>query len=380
VLKALEGAGTKPSRLRGAPFGIALAIRKIMLSIILIAFISLISLLVLHELGHFIMAKKFGVEVQEFGIGYPPRLIGKKIKDTIYSLNLLPFGAFIKIDEKELKQKPIWQRAIILIAGIVSFWIISIILISIILSAGAPIQVLDEENEGLINPKVQIIAVAPDSPANIAGLEIGDIISGLRISDYELQVDKVGQVQEFADKYKGQEIILNIERGQDVLEVKLAPRVLPPSGQGAMGVGLARIAIKKYSFLQAIPRAVLSTFRMTWQIVLGFFEMFKNLILRKPIQAELVGPIGIFDIFVQAGNLGAVYFLQTLVLISLHIAVVNALPIPAADGGRLLFLGIEKIRKKPLSEKIEQRINIVFFVLLIMLMILVTIKDISRIF
>ena len=351
-----------------------------MLSIILIAFISLISLLVLHEFGHFIMAKKFGVEVQEFGIGYPPRIIGKKIKQTIYSLNLLPFGAFVKIDEKKLREKPIWQRAIVLIAGIVSFWIISIILISIIFSAGAPIQVLDKENQGLINPKVQIISIAPDSPANIAGLETGDVISELRISDYKLQIDKVGQVQEFANQYKGQEIILSIEREQDILKVNLIPRISVPSGQGAMGVGLARIAIKKYSLLQAIPRAVLTTFRMTWQIVLGFLEMFKRLVLGKPIQAELVGPIGIFDIFVQAGNLGAIYFLQTLVLISLHIAVINALPIPVTDGGRLLFLGIEKIRKKPLNEKIEQRINIVFFALLIVLMVWVTIKDIGRIF
>lgn len=353
-----------------------------MLSIIFIAFISLISLLVLHEFGHFIMAKKFGVEVQEFGIGYPPRIIGKKFKDTIYSLNLLPFGAFVKIDEKKLNQKPIWQRAIVLIAGIVSFWLISIILISIIFSAGAPIQVLDEENQGIINPKVQIITIVPDSPAKQAGLQAGDIITELRITDYALRITKVSQVQDFTEQHKGKEITLTIKRQTEkhALKVNLTPRISVPSGQGPMGVGLARIAIKKYSLLQAIPNAVLTTFRMTWQIVLGFLEMFKNLVLRKPIQAELVGPIGIFDIFVQAGNLGVIYFLQTLVLISLHIAVINALPIPVTDGGRLLFLGIEKIRKKPLDEKTEQKINTVFFALLIALMVFVTIKDIGRIF
>ena len=152
-----------------------------MISIILIAFVSLIGLLILHEGGHFIAAKRFGVEVEEFGVGYPPRLFGKKIGETLYSLNLLPLGAFVRIPEKKLREKPIWQRAVILMAGIVSFWVICAILITIIFWIGSPFQISDEEEGNLINPRVQIVTVSSGSPAEEAGLEIGDVIEKLKV-------------------------------------------------------------------------------------------------------------------------------------------------------------------------------------------------------
>ncbi|MBL7156146.1 MAG: site-2 protease family protein [Candidatus Pacebacteria bacterium] len=350
-----------------------------MLPIILIAFISLIILLTLHEFSHFIMAKKFGVEVQEFGIGYPPKLIGKKFKDTIYSLNLIPFGAFIKVNEKDLKNKPIWQRGVIISAGIVSFWIISAVIISLIFYIGAPAQVLDEEIN-LKDPKVQIVSVVPDSPAGQVNLQIGDTIQKLEINDQELIINKIGQVQTFTEQNKGKEVVLTIMRGNEVLEINIIPRVSPPQGQGSLGIGLARTAIKKYSFFQAIWQGILTTINLTWQIILGLYQIFKNLILRKPSGAEIMGPVGIMDIFVKAGSLGFIYFLQTIALISLNVAVINALPIPVVDGGRLAFLALEKIRKKPLSDQTEQKINAVFFLLLILMMVFVTAKDIGRLF
>jgi len=349
-----------------------------MISIILIAFVSLIGLLILHEGGHFIAAKRFGVEVEEFGVGYPPRLFGKKIGETIYSLNLLPLGAFVRIPEKKLRDKPIWQRAVILIAGIVSFWVICAILITIIFWIGSPFQISDEEEGNLINPRVQIVTVSSGSPAEEAGLEIGDVIEKLKVKSEKLKVNKVGQVQEFTKEHKGEEIVLTIKRGKEELDVNLVPRVSPPEGQGPMGVGLARVATKKYPLTGAVLQGVLTTLTLTWQIVLGLVNIIKRAVLRKPFEAKLVGVVGILDIFVKAGVLGPIYFLQTLALISLHLAVANALPIPVADGGRLLFLAIEKIRKKPLNEKIEQRINAFFFALLLFLMIWITIRDIGR--
>jgi len=351
-----------------------------MVFIIFIAFVSLMGLLVLHEFGHFITAKKLGIPVEEFGVGYPPRLFGKKIGGTLYSINLLPFGAFVKIPDKELREKPGPQRALVLFAGILSFWIIAAILITLIFCLGAPFEITDQESGNLINPKVQIAQVLSNSPAFSAGFKIGDVILAAKTQDSQTKnINKVGEFQEFVAENLGKEIVLTISRGKQILEIKTVPRISPPEGQGALGVGLMRVAIKRYSFFPAIFQGVSTTFKLTYQIILGFAEVIKNIFAKKPTGAELMGPVGIMDIFVRAGNLGLVYFLQTLALISLHVAIVNALPVPSFDGGMLFFLAIEKISKKDLNKKVEEGINTAFLLLLIALMFLVTIKDISKI-
>ncbi|GAG97536.1 unnamed protein product, partial [marine sediment metagenome] len=151
------------------------------------------------------MAKKFGVRVEEFGLGFPPRLFGKKFGETLYSINLLPFGGFVKIygqeesvdNPRSFSTKPIYQRALIVLGGVISFWIIAAILLSIVMAIGVPTMIEDEENHNLINPKVQITAIVPDSPAEKAELKIGDVIRKLKFQDEQLRIDKVGQVQEF---------------------------------------------------------------------------------------------------------------------------------------------------------------------------------------
>src|SRR4030042_5794700 len=147
----------------------------------LISFFSLIALVTLHEFGHFIVAKRFGVKVEEFGVGYPPRIFGKKIGETIYSLNLLPFGAFVKITGEEgeksadsnqnFNDKPIWQRSLIVLGGVVSFWIIAVVLLSFVFSSGISQVISDDEEEGFSNPRIQVLGVAPASPAQLAGIE-----------------------------------------------------------------------------------------------------------------------------------------------------------------------------------------------------------------
>jgi regulator of sigma E protease len=357
---------------------------------ILIALFSLMGLLVLHELGHFIVAKKCGVKVEEFGIGYPPRIIGKKFGETIYSLNLIPFGAFVKIygeeggveDYRSFIDRPMYQRILIVLCGVISFWIISAILLSILFSLGIPTPVTDEA-ANVVKPKVQIAEIAKGSPAEQAGLEPLDIVRGISYQDNYLRSDKVKEIASFINEYKGKEITLTIQRWEETLEISLVPRISPPAGEGAMGVALTRTALVPFPWYEAPFRGIMATGSVTWSALQGIAGMFGNVIQEGelPPGASLMGPLGIFDFLKHAWQLGLNYFLYFVALISVFLAIFNLLPIPALDGGKLLFLIIELVRGKPVPQKVEQNITAFFFILLITLMIFVTIKfDIPRVF
>lgn len=365
-----------------------------MILTIIIVFISLIVLLVLHEFGHFIIAKRFGVAVEEFGIGYPPRLFGKKIGETIYSLNLLPFGAFVRIrgeegegdttleDYRSFTGKSFWQRVLIILGGVLSFWIIAAILLSIVMGLGVPTIIGDEVNHNLVNPRVQIVAVAPGSPAETAGIKVGDTITSfnLKNKNEKLKIDKVKEVQELTEKYQGEEIILTIERGKEVFDVFLIPRVSPPEGEGAMGVALVRTSIVSHPWWKAPLKGIQASVQLTGTIVVRLAQTFWNLLQGHgfPPGAQLMGPVGLGSLMSQVAQMGVNYYLQFIAVISLYLAVFNILPIPALDGGKLLFLTIEKIKGSPVNQKIEQKVTAFFFTLLIALMVWVTIQDIQR--
>jgi len=158
------------------------------------------------------------------------------------------------------------------------------------------------------------------------------------------------------------------------------PRSSPPSGEGPMGVALIRTTIKSYPWYLSPWQGIIATVNMTGTVIDGYGQAIKNIILGKPSGVELTGPVGIFHLFTQVSKLGVSYFLQFVGMIAIYIAIFNILPIPAVDGGKLLFLGIEAARKRPIPPKIEERITAVFFMALILLMVLVTIKDVARLF
>ncbi len=362
---------------------------------ILITFFSIISLLVLHEFGHFIVAKKFGVKVDEFGIGYPPRLFGKKIGETLYSVNLLPFGAFVKIpgeggeksnleDYRVFTGKPVWQRFLIIVGGVVSFWLVAAILLSIVFSMGTSQAISDEETGNLVNAKVQILAVYPNTPAEEAGIKAGDSIKQFSFAGdgTQFSIEKVKEIQELTEKYKGQEVILTIQRGEKIFDVSLIPRESPPKDEGPMGITLIRTAEKSYSWWLSPVKGVEATINLTAAVIMGWGNIIGNLIQGEglPKGVQLLGPIGIGAVVYQAAQVGINYFLQFIAMIAVYLAIFNILPIPALDGGKLVFLVIEKVKGSPVNQKIEQNITAAFFTLLILLMIWVTIQDITRLF
>ena len=348
---------------------------------ILIILFCLISLMVLHELGHFLMAKKFGVDVEEFGVGYPPRIFGKRFRGTIYSLNLIPFGAFVRIkgeeenieDSKSFSQKPIWQRSLIIFGGVGFFWIIAIVILtSVAFFWGIPTSVPDNW-EGTQNTEVMITQTIDNFPAQLAGIEMGDKI---------VNFDKMDKFQKFIKENKEKEITLNIKRGEEIFDIYLTPIVSDLNeNEGVIGVALARVANIKYPWYEAPIQGVFITAKQTIAIPIMFGTIFKNAIQGEKTQGvKFVGPIGIGKIMTDALDQGLVNFLMFLSMISIWLAVFNILPIPALDGGKLLFLAIEKIKGKAVNPKTEQKITLIFFGLLLGLMLFVTIKDIIGLF
>jgi len=362
-----------------------------MILTVFIVFFVIIFLLVCHELGHFLLAKKFGVEVEEFGVGYPPRIFGKKIGETVYSLNLLPFGAFVKIkgeegkasveDSRSFAQKSFWQKIAIIGGGVISFWIIAFLILTFVAFAfGLPTAVSDEAKvKGAV---VEIVQVAKNSPAYESGVKIGDKIVGMKSKNEKIgKIDKVKLVQQFVKNHKGEEIILILERNKKIREVSLVPRVSPPKGEGPMGVALARVVFQKYSWWQAPWKGLTITVNQTIQIPLILGRVLKKKILGEKVEGlQVVGPIGIGQMMTQALEIGLANFLVMVGMIAIWLALFNILPIPALDGGKILFLVIGKIRKKPISYVVEQKITTFFFALLVILMIFVTFRDLSRIF
>jgi regulator of sigma E protease len=346
----------------------------------LLVFFSLFFLIILHEFSHFLAAKKSGVFVEEFGIGYPPKIFGRKIGDTLYSINLLPFGAFVRVEgeigEGSFSRQPLSKRIIIVLAGVISFWIISSLIFIFLFKIGMPVAISDEEFSS--TAKIQIVEVAKNSPAQIARLKPGDVIEKIKIQEKEYKIEKVKELQDLTQRHKGEKVILTIERGKEIFEVEITPRINPPGGEGPMGIVLARMDIKKYSLLKSIFEGIKMTGELTFAIIKGYFLAIENAIRGISPQMELTGPVGIFNIMYQTSKLGIIYFLNLLATISIYLAIFNILPIPALDGGKLLFLAIEGIRKKAVSPETEKKVTAFFFGILVILAILVTIKDIKQ--
>ncbi|MBD3238752.1 MAG: RIP metalloprotease RseP [Candidatus Moranbacteria bacterium] len=386
----------------------------------ILAFIIILGLLVfVHELGHFLMARFFGVKAQEFGFGFPPRIFGfvynqkkqkweiikgsreVKRKNTIYSLNWIPIGGFVKIlgedgenklkldlkksqdrefsrKSKNFSHKPVYQRIIILAAGVIMNFFAAALILFIGFVTGLPEAVTDD-NDKLKNPKIQITEIAPDSPAENMGLQIGDEINKIYTSSgQEFQSTGLAENIAFLKKNAGAEITLEVKRGDDIYRYKGVPRKDPPADQGSLGVALVKTAIKSYPFFQAIPMSLSHTYNLTKQMLDGFGQILGDLIFRgdAKLAQNVAGPIGIVVLTNRMTEMGFAYLVQFTAFLSINLAIINILPFPALDGGRILFLLIEFIKGKPVSSNLEGKFHLTGMLLLLLLMFVVTVKDI----
>lgn len=381
-----------------------------------VVFIIVLGVLVFaHELGHFFVARRSGVEVEEFGFGFPPRIFGfyrnkkkegkfvwgsreideireaRKIGEetTVYSVNWIPLGGFVKItgEDGDKKSNPNsfaaktpWTRIRILAAGVIMNFILAAALFSLAFFIGVP-QVIDAGAGGKTkDQKIQVMEVAKSSPAETMGIKMGDELVGGKdsVSGEIIKFQNLEEVQNFINERKGQEIKLEIKRGSEPLELTGTPRTDSPNGEGALGISYVETAQVSYPWYRAIYEGVTYAFRVAWLIISTFAMIIWRLIVRQPAGLDVSGPVGIAVLTGQVAKLGFVYILQFTAMLSINLAIINAFPIPALDGGRILFILIEKIKGSPVSQRFEQRAHNIGFALLITLMIFVTARDLVR--
>lgn len=362
---------------------------------ILIFVIILAVLILVHELGHFLAAKKSEVRVDEFGIGFPPRLLTLfKWRETKFSLNAIPFGGFVKIfgenpseedadlssAEKSIhfthKSKPI--QAFILSAGILFNIIFAWFLISLGFVYGLP---MPQEDGGrpVENARLIVTSVIEDSPAAEAGLKTGDAILGIETSERSLSEINPELVSLFINESKGP-VLLTIDRGGEIENKEVTPTSGVVEDKQAIGISMATIGTLKLPIHLAFWEAAKMTLTLLWAIAVGILLFLGQAITGQADFSQVAGPVGIVGLVGDATKLGFIYLIQFTAFISLNLAVINLFPFPALDGGRLLFVLIESIKGSAINPKIANTLNAVGFILLLLLMVVITISDISKFF
>ena len=372
----------------------------------IILFILILSVLVfVHELGHFLAARRFGAKADEFGLGFPPRIVGwyksssGKWKtvfgntevtdaiDTVYTINSIPLGGFVKIkgedgegksDSSSFANKPIWQRSIILSAGVVMNVILAAIIISFNLLIGAvqPIEGVPLDGAIVRDRHIAVSSVTGDSPAAKAGVQPGDRI----ISVDNNEISSTDFLQNYVGEKTGQVVTYTFARDTETITKEITPVTIKETSRGGIGITISENAFVRFPWHLAIYEGVKTTGFYLWLIITGFVELLTKLVTGGGVSADIAGPVGIAVLTGQVAEMGFQYVLQFAALLSLNLAVINILPFPALDGGRILFLIIEKIKGRPAKQETEALIHNIGFMLLIGLIILVTFKDIKNLF
>ncbi len=360
----------------------------------IIVFILILSILVfVHEFGHFTVARLFGVHVEEFGFGLPPMLIGKKIHGTLYSLNLLPIGGFVKlagedaedidrekhgVKSKEARSRYFWakskkERILILLAGVTMNFILAIGITGFLLS------------RGIIEPtdRVRVEKVMSQSPAESAGLAVGDVVKEIQVTvngkKEIIRPTKPGMIVGTVNAHKGETIVVTIDRKGVVMVISLIPRINPPEGQGALGVQLNNYERHVYPWREIPWKSVEVTFKRAYQMLYSIGDMLVRLVTGQTVKSEEVsGPVGIAKVVGDSMKYGWEAVLEIVSILSLNLAILNILPFPALDGGRILFVVLEKLGKKT-RPAVERMIHQIGMMLLLGLLLLITVSDILRI-
>lgn len=370
---------------------------------IFIFIVTILLLVVIHELGHYFAAKKFNIKVLEFGFGLPPRAWGKKIGETIWSLNWLPFGGFVRLlgedetdkdvlkDKRSFASQNVWKRIWVVVAGVAMNLLLAWILFYIVIAIQnfqVKLPLLSEYKFAFVEQTqesaILVGKISSGSPAEQSGLKSNDRIfsfNGQKIVNIDYLIQ---QIKDNA----GKEVTLTISdvQGTSFRDVKVVPRENPPPNEGALGVSLGGFEFANLEFKSPVQKMFAGPIH-SWNIASYSYTILADTIsysLAKkdftPVSQSVAGPIGITNIVkeILATKNPVLPYLDFVAALSLNLAIVNILPFPGLDGGRLLFLMIEAITKKRVHETVEKYIHAVGLAILISLIVLVTISDIRK--
>jgi regulator of sigma E protease len=380
---------------------------------IILGLLILVLLVVVHELGHAIVARRNGVVVEEFGIGFPPKAWAKKIKSSflgknvLLSVNWLPLGGFVRLQgEHDAADKKgdygaatYWQKTRILLAGVIMNWLVAVVLLTMLALSGLP-KILPDQfyipaDANIVAQPLQIVQVSPDSPAEKAGLKQGDTL--LRLNGMDLPSSEA--LSSFTEDKKGETVEIIYERDSVEYTTKVNLRDNNDNKEGYLGVGSGQREEIQATWSAPIV-GVGTTIQFTWVTLAGvgqvLYDTASGFVQSLSFSADtreaggkqletvsqsVAGPVGILGvIFPQAQQAGLKQLTFLTAIISLSLAVMNTLPIPALDGGRWFTMTVYKLRKKKLTKEREEKIQTIGFMVLIGLILLVTFADVGKFF
>jgi len=352
----------------------------------------IVALIVVHEFGHFVAAKLSGMRVDEFGLGYPPRAVTLAKKGgTAYTLNWIPFGGFVKIygedghigtpDPRAFTSKNRFAQAFVLVAGVTMNVLFAYVLITGALIAGTPRALDASEIAGAKNIELAVSRVLPDSPAALAGLQPGDSIMSAVTTQGAWQATDPESFTSFVSNGEGFPIKLSLKRGGADVSATAKPIkgiISSNVDRYALGVEVATIGTVPLSLGEAVTQGASLTWGVTKLTAVGLAQFFYSIFTFSANLSQVSGPVGIAGVVGTASSQGFGDLLSIMAVISINLALINLIPVPALDGGRLLFVIIEGVIRRPIKPSIAQAINGIGFAFLILLMIVVTAHDIFK--
>ncbi len=358
---------------------------------VLIFIAVIVALIVVHEFGHFVAAKLSGMRVDEFGLGYPPRAaIIAKAGETVYTLNWLPFGGFVKIygedggkgDPRAFSARPRVLQALVLVAGIAMNLLFAYALITAALVSGTPRALSAGELAQARDVQLAVADVLPGAPAARARLLPGDSILSAKDAEGEWHAADPASFSAFIAESGGKNVELFVDRNGSELSITATPEtgILPnDSSRYALGVEVATIGVVPLSFGAALAQGVSLTWGATTLTAKGLWHFFYGVFTLHADLSQVAGPVGIAGAVGSASMQGIGDLFSIMAIISINLALINLIPIPALDGGRLLFVIVESIIRRPIKASVARAVNAAGFAFLILLMVVVTAHDIFKI-
>ncbi|PIZ44081.1 hypothetical protein CO180_01615 [candidate division WWE3 bacterium CG_4_9_14_3_um_filter_41_6] len=361
------------------------------MTMIITSLLVLSFIIIVHEFGHLVAAKLTGMKVEEFALGLGPKLITLyNDGETTYVVNMLPIGGYVKIygenaipteqTERSFGQKPVWARAIVLAAGIFMNYVLALFLIGGLLTfAGEPVTTIT----------LPITSVSETSPFIEQGITSNAIITGyLDDQGNKKQITNSAEFIEFIKDHAGTNVTVTmLKDGDSIISpetlVTIVPRISPPEGEGALGIGIQEsytVSYQDVAALSIVPRTFSVTHSLLGAMTKGLGDMVSNLFTKGTVPSDIAGPVGIAKLTGEAAKQGLASLTQFMALISLNLAVINLIPFPALDGGRLFFLVIEFVTRKKVPANIEGWIHVIGLFILLGLVAVISFFDIKRFF